>query len=195
MSTLYEITGEYMQALARLADMDLPPEAVFDTVESLQGDLEAKAEAIVRTVRNFEAAAACKNDECKRLAEQAEALERKAENLSSYLQGAIEAVGVSLPFRAGPFALNLAKTPRTVRADLGRLPPEWVRSTVVIKGCLSAVRPLMNAIHAALESSPTGVEMSSTDAPDLRAIGAALKDDVLIDGASLSQQGRRLTIR
>ena len=41
--TLYELSEDYRQALEILADPELPPEAVADTLEGMIGTLENKA--------------------------------------------------------------------------------------------------------------------------------------------------------
>ena len=55
MTALYLIVDEYRAAATQLADLDLPPEVVADTLESLAGDLEVKAQNVAHMVRALEA--------------------------------------------------------------------------------------------------------------------------------------------
>jgi hydroxymethylpyrimidine/phosphomethylpyrimidine kinase len=57
MTALYELAHSYRDAAEKLADLDLPPEVIEDTLESLSGDLEVKATNTAMLVRNIEATA------------------------------------------------------------------------------------------------------------------------------------------
>jgi hypothetical protein len=56
MSTLFDLAAEYREAADRLAELDLPDEVVHDTLESLSGDLTAKATNIAAMCANWSAA-------------------------------------------------------------------------------------------------------------------------------------------
>lgn len=47
MTALYEIAADYRADLAALADLDLDPQTVADTLEGMQGDLQAKLRAVI----------------------------------------------------------------------------------------------------------------------------------------------------
>ena len=57
--SLYQLSANYLQALDFLTDpeMDLPIEAVNDTLEALGGELEDKAINVAKFLRNMEAMA------------------------------------------------------------------------------------------------------------------------------------------
>ena len=65
--TLYEITGELLALQNMLEDED--PDIVEATMESVEFDLEEKAEGYVKVIRNLEANAAALREEEKRLRE------------------------------------------------------------------------------------------------------------------------------
>ena len=52
---LYTIAMDYRDMAEALADLDLPPEVVADTLESMAGDLELKITSVSFCVRNMEA--------------------------------------------------------------------------------------------------------------------------------------------
>jgi hypothetical protein len=58
MTALYVLSQEYRTAAEKLADMDLDDQTFADTLESLSGDLEAKAVNVAMFCRNLEASAA-----------------------------------------------------------------------------------------------------------------------------------------
>lgn len=45
--SLFQIVARYQGDLAKLQDLDLPPEVVSDTIEAMQGDVEEKVRAVV----------------------------------------------------------------------------------------------------------------------------------------------------
>lgn len=85
MTTLYELTDQYRQALAVLDDMDLDAQTVADTLEGLKGALQEKATNVAMYVRNLEAtAAAIKNAEDE-MARRREAVKNRAKSIRDYL--------------------------------------------------------------------------------------------------------------
>lgn len=55
---LYKLADEYMLACDHLSELDMPPEVVADTLESLQGDIQIKATNIGMFIRTLEVTAA-----------------------------------------------------------------------------------------------------------------------------------------
>ena len=57
--SLYQLSHNYLQALDFLTDpeLDLPVEAINDTLEALEGELEDKAINVAKFLRNMEATA------------------------------------------------------------------------------------------------------------------------------------------
>lgn len=51
--SLYKIAEQYRADLAKLADLDLPAEAIVDTLEGMSGALEEKVEARGFVIRNM----------------------------------------------------------------------------------------------------------------------------------------------
>lgn len=108
MTALYFLANEYRADLAKLQELDLPPEIVADTLESLGGELEHKAQNVALMVRALESDAAAVKQWSKDAAERSKALEARAESLRAYLARCMEACGidkisgpaVSLSFRA-----------------------------------------------------------------------------------------------
>ena len=108
MTALYLIAAEYRAQAELLADLDLPPEVVADTLESISGDMQTKAQAVAAMARSLYASA----DACKAWAKQstdcAKAIIARADALRDYLANNMQACGitkingpvVSLSFRA-----------------------------------------------------------------------------------------------
>lgn len=105
---LHMLTAEYRAAATQLADLDLPPEVVRDTLEGMTGDIEAKAQNVAHMARALDADAEAMKAWAKQATERAKAAERRAADLREYLAAclagagitAVKAPGISLSFRA-----------------------------------------------------------------------------------------------
>ena len=67
MSTLYELTAEYQALLELAEDPESDPQAIADTFEGLEFELESKAEDYAKVIRMLEYDAAACDAESKRL--------------------------------------------------------------------------------------------------------------------------------
>lgn len=94
MTTLYALTEQYRADAEKLADLDLPPEVVADTLEAMGGDLEVKAQNVALMIRSFEADAAAVKQWAKDASARAKAIEGRAESLRQYLESRLTAAGI-----------------------------------------------------------------------------------------------------
>lgn len=91
---LYVLAAEYQADLAKLAELDLDPATLRDILESLGGELEAKAVNVAMFIRNLEVGAEAIKQAETELKARRERVESRAESLRAYLKGAMEATGV-----------------------------------------------------------------------------------------------------
>ncbi len=82
---LYELAAAYRADLDKLNDLDLPPEVVADTLESIGGDLQEKCTNVGFVIRNMEALAAQIKDAEQQMAARRKAIEARAERVREYL--------------------------------------------------------------------------------------------------------------
>lgn len=163
--TLYELAEEYRQAELCLADMDLPQDAVADTLDGLSGALEAKAVNVAMLVRNLESVA-----EQIRLAEDAmaarrQAIEVRAERIRNYLENVMLSCSIS-KIESPYFELAIVDNPPSVIIESEALiPDEFMRQP---------------------ETPPPR--------PDKKALAVAIKAGREIPGACL-QKKKRLRIK
>lgn len=94
MTALYELARDYREAADKLSDLDLPPEVIEDTLESLSGDLEVKATNTAMVVRNIEAMAAAIKEAEAAMAARRKALENRAARVKDYLLANMVVAGV-----------------------------------------------------------------------------------------------------
>lgn len=142
---LYQIADEYRQALAVLADHDQPPEVVADTVEGLQGDIEAKLRAVIAYSLELSILATGAADAAKRMQERAKSLQSRVEWLHGYALRAMQDTGIG-QVQTDEWAAKVAKKPPSVQIAEGvELPPDLLRTK-------TTTEPDKTAIKAAIEA-------------------------------------------
>jgi chromatin segregation and condensation protein Rec8/ScpA/Scc1 (kleisin family) len=113
---LYQIADQYLQDVAKLQDLDLDPQTVADTLESMGGDLEAKATNVAMFVRNLESLA----DQIKQaeasMAARRKAIETRADNVREYLLSNMLRTGIS-KIESPYFKIALRNNPPSVVVD------------------------------------------------------------------------------
>jgi hypothetical protein len=165
MPSLYTIASAYQADLAALADLDLDPQTVADTLEGMQGELHDKLRAVIAYALSMGADAEAQASAAKRMADRAKATAGRADALLDYARNAMQATGVP-EVATDEWAAKLAKKPPSVNiVDTAAIPPAYMRQP---------------------EPPPP--------APDKKAIGDALKSGAIVPGAELVQ-GFRLAIK
>lgn len=123
--TLYAISDQYLQDVEKLTTLELDDQTFADTLESLQGDMEAKATNVAAFVGNLEGSAKLIRESAARQIERAEAIERKAERMRQYLLDNMLRTGIS-KIECPWFVLTVKNNPEKVVID-GDVPPEFMR--------------------------------------------------------------------
>jgi hypothetical protein len=108
MSALSLIAREYRETAIVLSNLDLDAQTIADTLESIGGELETKAQSVAFVIRHLEANAAAMKDWAKTAAERAKAEQSRADSLRDYLAHAMQSCsiskisgpGIALSFRA-----------------------------------------------------------------------------------------------
>ena len=140
--SLYDLSTNYLQVLDFLTDpeMDLPIEAVNDTLEALGGELEDKAINVAKFLRNMEAMAeAIKNAEVD-MAKRRKALENRVLWLKEYLKGSMEHTGIT-KIECPYFKLSIQNNPPAVNIfDEDAIPLEFKVQVVSWKTDKTAIK-------------------------------------------------------
>lgn len=153
MTALYLIATEYRNAAEQLANLDLDPQTVADTLEGMSGELEVKAQAVGAMVRSIEADAAAIKQWAADAQERAKAVQARADSLREYLRSNLEACGIQKIEGPG-IVIGWRKSSAVVIDEPGLIPSEYMRTP---------------------EPPPP--------APDKKAIGEALKAGTAVPGA------------
>ena len=123
--TLYELTSEYLDLLAMLEDPDVDEDLINDTLEGIDGELEAKADGYARVMRQMDADAKAIKAEEERLANRRKSLENRSAALKSRLQQMMELTGKT-KFKTALYSFNIAKNPASVVIDdESKIPAEY----------------------------------------------------------------------
>jgi hypothetical protein len=151
-SSLYLLSSNYLQALDFLTDpeLNLPIEAVNDTLEGLTGELEDKAINVAKFIRNLEITAnAIKKAEVD-MAKRRKAYETRVQWLEDYLKSSMEATGIRT-IECPHFKLSIAKNPPALDLfDSQAVPGEYKHTETVTTENIDKA-----AIKAALSSGQT----------------------------------------
>jgi hypothetical protein len=147
---LYQLSAKYIEALDFLTDpeMDLPIEAINDTLEGLSGGLEEKAVNVAKFLRNLEATAEAIKEAEADMAKRRRAFESRVKWLKSYLKDSMENTGITkieCPF----FKLSIQKNPVSVEVFDENLIPEQFKEVV------TTWKIDKNAIKEALKNGET----------------------------------------
>ena len=116
MSTLYELSEQYQELLSMALDPDVDPEALSDTMEGLEGEIEAKADGYAKVMKELRAVADARKTEAKRLTDGAKSIEANIDRMKSALETAMRATG-KVKFKTALFSYGIQKNPPALKID------------------------------------------------------------------------------
>jgi len=127
--SLYHMAKEYETAFLALIDADIPPEALSDTLEALEGELTVKAANVAAFALNLEAEVEKIKAVEQRIAARRKVYEGKAERIRAYLKQNMERAGIKkIEALDGSFTATLtAPRASVVVDDETLLPDEYVK--------------------------------------------------------------------
>lgn len=93
--TLYEIGENYKKLLEAIESEEIPTEAISDTLDGVQGELNEKADNIACVIKNLEYDVLAIKQEEQNLKDRRSSKENTIERLKTYLSDTLQAVGVN----------------------------------------------------------------------------------------------------
>lgn len=121
MSNLYELKENYKQLTDMLYIEDIDEQCILDTLESIEGETEDKADNYAKLIKNLLSdAEACKIEK-QRLEERQKSFENKAKILKDKLQEMMIETG-KIKFKTELFSFNIQKN--------GGLAPLWLEENI-----------------------------------------------------------------
>lgn len=92
--TIYELADEYKMFLEQVESGEIPDEAIEDTLASLKGDFEFKADNMACMVKNLTAEADGIDEEIRRLTERKKRKHRTAEGVKVHLMNGMTEINI-----------------------------------------------------------------------------------------------------
>lgn len=125
MASLYELTDDYLALLEMAEDPDMDEQALMDTMEGIEGEIEIKAEGYAKIIRMLEGDAAACDAESKRLRNKKQAIERNIDRMKKALQYSMVQTGKT-KFKTALFSFGIQKNPASVVIDhAGKVPASY----------------------------------------------------------------------
>lgn len=116
---LYELSLAFQE----VQNMDLDPEVMQDTLDSIEDAIENKAENIAKLIRNLESDVSAYKEEEERLKTKRQATENKVKWLKTYLEDNMKLTGKT-KFKSGMFNFSIQKNPASVNITDEKIIPE-----------------------------------------------------------------------
>lgn len=161
--SLYQLSHEFQQAVSQLNEMDLPAEAIADTLEALELDVRDKGRNVAAYILNCKAEAAAIKEAEQKMAARRKTLENQYKRLQAYLHEHMTACEIS-EITCPEFAVKIKKNPPALHiADDAEIPPEFKTEEVVVKVDKTALK---NAIKGGAVFK--GVTLEQTTRADIK---------------------------
>lgn len=125
MGTLYELKSEYIQLREMAGDPDISPEALRDTMDAINGELEDKADGYAKVIRELEAEEAGLDTEIKRLQARKSAVSGNKGRIKDALESAMRETG-KLKFKTTLFSFGIQKNPPSVAILSENIPLDYL---------------------------------------------------------------------
>lgn len=113
MAKLYKLTQNYNNLLELVDNPDVPTEMLEESLNSIDDEIDTKAENIAKVIKSIESDIAGLKGEEKRLADRRKSLEGRIDNLKEYVEGSMRAVGKE-KIRGKVFTLGIQKNAPSV---------------------------------------------------------------------------------
>jgi hypothetical protein len=130
---LYELSNQYKGLAALAQDPDADEEAISDTLEGLEGDIQAKAEGLLMVVNSIKSDVDVVDAEIKRLQAIKKSRTNRMNSLREYLRFNMDSAGIS-KITCPLFTITLAKPRKMVNViDVDRLPDKYTEEVTTLK--------------------------------------------------------------
>lgn len=130
MSNLYKLTSNYEEVLNMLYDEDTDEQMILDTLESIEEEIEDKADGYAKIIKELEVKRNARKEEVKRLTESAKIFENRVNALKSNLFNAMKATGKT-KFATDLFTFNIVKNGgKQVLTIDGDVPEKYTKTVI-----------------------------------------------------------------
>lgn len=127
MLSLYDMTEEWKSVFDMLLDPEIPEEAIFDTIEMIEADMDTKADSYAKIIKSMDGDTALIDEEIKRLQSRKSSILGRKKWLLNQLYETMKATGRT-KFKTALFSYNIAKNGGVNPVELtAPVPAEWLK--------------------------------------------------------------------
>ena len=157
MPNLYELASEYRAISDKLHDTDMDEQTILDTLESMSGELEAKATNLGFVIRNLEGMSEQIKQAEDAMKKRRQSIDNQVKRLKTYLNINMEMAGIT-KIESPYFVISIRNNPESVVIDAeSQIPADYMR------------------------------EIPATYEPDKKLIAKAIKDGFTVPGCHLTR--------
>lgn len=128
-ASIYELAEQYKIVEEMLFDEETDEQVIFDTLESINGEIEDKADNYAKLMKNLSLTAEAIKVEEDRLASRRRSYENRVQRLKTTLQANLEWLGKT-KFKTDLFTFSVAtnggKQPISITENLGDIPGKYL---------------------------------------------------------------------
>lgn len=130
MSNIYQLANNYETVLNMLYNEEIDEQMIFDTLESIEGEIEEKADNYAKIIKELEAKQKARKEEAKRLTDSAKVFENRVKALKNNLFNVMKETGKT-KFATNLFSFNIAKNggKQALTID-GDVPEEYTKTII-----------------------------------------------------------------
>lgn len=129
MSNIYELTDQYKEVESMLYDGETEEQVILDTLESIDGEIEDKADNYAKLIKNILSDVEALKAEENRIKSRRMALENRADRIKKKLQANLEFIGKT-KFKTVLFSFSVSKNggkqPITITDNIGDIPGKYL---------------------------------------------------------------------
>ena len=127
MLSLYEMSHEWENVFEMLLDPDVPEEAIFDTIEMIEADMDTKADGYAKIIKSMDGDTAQIDAEIKRLQNRKASISNRQKALKQRLYDTMKATGRT-KFKTPLFSFSIQQNGGARPVDLTDVvPAEWLK--------------------------------------------------------------------
>lgn len=127
-TTLFDLTGDWLRLYDMADDPDTDPQAFFDTMEGIEGEIEDKADGYACVIAKLNGEAKAIKEQEERLSKRRKAIEDNVKFMKDVLQDAMEITGKT-KFKTTLFSFGIQNNPETVvlDTDIYSIPDKFIK--------------------------------------------------------------------
>lgn len=115
-TTLFDLTGDWLRLYDMADDPDTDPQAFFDTMEGIEGEIEDKADGYACVIAKLNGEAKAIKEQEERLSKRRKAIEGNIKHMKDVLQDAMEETGKT-KFKTTLWSFGIQNNPASVVID------------------------------------------------------------------------------